>query len=216
MQYRKPVLSRGPLRGRREFRHVRLRIGPVEIAAVLARTRILRVLLREILELRAALDLRDQVLRLLLVVDEDVVQVILAVAAHALDELVVARLHFGVGRLVLLQEALDHRAQHDGLLRDGDLRLYVRTVRDAFANRFLHQDFAVHELLAHGLLQLRAVGLALLDELRDHRVGARLRNRRAVDDGDVLGECRCRCKCSRRDPQAGGCQDHREFLMRLD
>ncbi|MET3819958.1 hypothetical protein ABID76_002602 [Burkholderia ambifaria] len=160
------------LRGRREFRHVRLRVGPVEVAAILARTRILRVLLREILELRAALDLRDQVLRLLLVVDEDVMQVVLAVAAGTLHELVIARLHIRFARLVLLQEALDHRAQHDRLLRDGDLRLHVRAVRDAFADRFLHQDFAVHEFLAHGLLQLRAVGLTLLDELRDHRVGA--------------------------------------------
>ncbi|MDW9228092.1 hypothetical protein C7S15_2668 [Burkholderia cepacia] len=43
----------------------------------------------------------------------------------------------------------------------------------------------------------------MLHELGDHRVRARLRNRRAVDDGDVLGKCRCRCESSRRDPQAG-------------
>jgi len=142
-----------------------------------------------------------------------VVQVIFAVAAGRLHELVVARLHFGVGRLVLLQEVLDHRAQHDRLLCDRNLCLHVRAIRNAFANRFLHQDFAVHEFLAHGLLQLRAIGLALLHELRDHRVGALLRNRRTVDDGDVLGKGRRRCESSRREPQAGGFQDHREFLM---
>src|SRR6266702_3484461 len=64
------------LRGSGKLRHISLRIRPVEVATILARSRVLRELLREVFEARASLDLRNQILRLLLVVDEDVVQVI--------------------------------------------------------------------------------------------------------------------------------------------
>ncbi len=115
-------------------------------------------------------------------------------AARVLHQRVVACFDFFVGRLVVLQEVFDQRAQHDGLLGNRDLRLDVRTRRDATASRFFHQDFTVDQLFAHGGLQLRRILLTLMDELIDERIDTCFRNRCAVHDGDIL----CKRRRSRK------------------
>ncbi len=131
-------------------------------------------------------------------------------AACALHEVVVTGFDFGVGRRVVLHEIFDQRAQHHGLLRDGDLRLHVRMRRDSAARGFLHQDFTVDQFFANGHLQLRRVLLALMDKLLDQRIGACFRNRRAVHDGDVLCERRRGRERSQQYPGTGFLQGHRK------
>jgi len=93
---------------------------------------------------------------------------------NLLDELVVAHLRVGIARRVLLDEISDERAQHDRLLGDGDLGLHVGARRNAFARGFLHENLAIDELVAHGLMQQRRILLASRGVLRDNGLRRRL------------------------------------------
>ena len=64
----------------RELGHVGARRREVEVAAVLGRARILRVLLRQVLELRAGLELGDDRLGLVFLLDQDVLGLVLGAA----------------------------------------------------------------------------------------------------------------------------------------
>ena len=111
--------------GGSEFRHHLVLLEEAEIAALLRAAGVLAVLLGERREVRAALELGDDLLRLGLVVHQDVLGVDLLFARLAGDILVVAGMHRLVG-----DAGSDRLAQHGGLqrpvLRRGDLALHRR------------------------------------------------------------------------------------------
>jgi hypothetical protein len=151
---------------------------------------ILGVLLRQVLELRAGLELGDDGLGLVFLLDQDVADAVFGAARLGL-ELVVFGLDLGVGDRRLLVDVGGEQADQDALA--GDLHLLLEVVRgaEAAALGFLDQDLVGDDLVADQLVdvrrQLLAAGGGLLLHLGDDRVGARLRHRLAVDDGDVLG-----------------------------
>jgi hypothetical protein len=85
----------------RELGHVGAGVGEVEVAAVLGRARVLRALLREVLELRAGLELGDDRLGLVFLLDQDMAGAVLGAARLRL-ELVVFGLDLGVADRRLL------------------------------------------------------------------------------------------------------------------
>jgi hypothetical protein len=93
-------------------------------------------------------------------------------------------LHLGVGHRVLAHVLAKVRADDDLLARHVELGLNFRLLGGPALLRFLHQDLAVHELVAHHAAHLLGVGAAALDLLLHQEVGACLRHRHAVDGGD--------------------------------
>src|SRR4051812_29517285 len=156
---------------------------PVEVAATLLRAGVLGVLLREVGEAAAFLKLADQVLRLVLVVDQDVARAVLLVAALALGALVLL-LDVGIAHRVLLHVVAQVRAHQDFLARDGKLRLHLRVLGHPLFLRLLADDLAVHQLIAHHQAGLGIVRRAAVSLLLHHEFEVRLRHDHAVHLGD--------------------------------
>ena len=112
-----------------------------------AGARVLRVLLGQVLELGAALDLRDQRLGLVFVLDQDVARAVFGAGGLGL-ELVVLGLGLGVGDRVLLLEVLEQLADQDALARQFHLRAVVGRGGDALLLGLLREDLAQHDLVA--------------------------------------------------------------------
>jgi hypothetical protein len=124
-----------------ELGHVAGRVGPVEVAAVGARSRVLGLLLGDVLELLALLQVGDDLLGLVFLLHQDVARLVF-LAAVGRHELVVLGLDLGVGHRVLLLVVGEQLADQDGLAGQFHLRLEVVAGVQAALLRFLHEDLA--------------------------------------------------------------------------
>jgi len=141
------------------FRHVGRGLGPIQVAAVFGGAGVLGVLLGQVLELGAGLDLGDQLLGVFLVVDEDVARVEFLARLLGLD-LVVLGLGFRVADRVRLDEVLEQRVDQHRLANQFELALVVGRVGDAGLLGFLSEDLAHHDLVTRLGLHLRGSVLA--------------------------------------------------------
>jgi hypothetical protein len=152
------------------------------------------------------LELRDDRLGVFFLFHQDVAGAVLGAARLGL-ELVVLGLDLGVADGRLLVDVGGEQADQDALASHLHLRLVVVGAAEAAALGLLDQDLVGDDLVADQLLDVRRQLLAarggLFLDLGDHRVGARLGHRLAVDHGDVLG-----LGSQRDEPGAGdGSQD---------
>ncbi len=184
--------------GLRELGHVAGCGRPVQVTAVGAGARVLGLLLGDVLELGALLEVGDDGLGLVFLLDQDVARLVFLARAGG-GELVVLGLDLGVGHGVLLLVVREEGADHDGLAGQLHLVLELGAVGHALLLRFLHEDLAQHDFFldlgTDGVVDRTAAGLDLLHQ----GIHARGGHGFAVDDGHVL----------RGRPGGGGHQDRR-------
>lgn len=180
-----------------ELGHEARGVGPVEIAAVGARSRVLALLLGDVLELGALLQVGHDLLGLVLGLDQDVAGLVF-LAAVGRHELVVLGLHLGIGDRAGLAVVLEQRADQDGLAGEFELVPVVVGGVQALLLRFLHEHFARDDFLAQLALHFRRDRAAGRGQLLGQHVHARLGHGLAVDDGCVLRHGRQRNRTEQR------------------
>ncbi len=171
--------------GFRELRHVAAGIGPVQIAAVGARARVLGLLLGDFVELAALVQAGNDRLGLFFLFHKDMACLVFLAAVGGL-ELVVLGLDLGVGDRIGFLVIGKQLADQQGLARQLHLALEVIRRVQAALLRFLHEDFACDHFVLDLPFHLRRDRAARFGNLRRQRVGAGLRDGLAVDDGEVL------------------------------
>jgi len=170
----------------RERLDISVRTRPVQIAAVGGRAGVLGAL-GQVLELGAALELLDDLLGLVFLLQEDVTGAVLPVA-HLLPLRLIGGRHFGIRDRALFQFVAHQRLDQRVLALHVELELHFRLLGQAPTTGLLQEYLAANQLLLDHLAQLRRVLLALLLELGDPRILARLGDRSIVDHGQVLRE----------------------------
>jgi hypothetical protein len=155
---------------------------PVEVAATLLAARVLRARLRDVRELRTLLELGDHFLRLVLLLDQDVRDLVFLVAELRLDR-VVFLADVGFGNRVRLDPVGDVRAHEHGLRRQVHLRLDFVLLVQALLLRLARQELARVELLAKRGAKLGRVRLPLRGAFLQHHVELRLRVQRLAFGG---------------------------------
>ncbi len=115
---------------------------PIEVTAAGFRALVLGLLRSDFLEVRALLDLRDDVLGLILLFDQDVASAVFLAPCFCLDAIVFLS-HYILtdreGSQVILQVGVDQ----DALPLDYNLRSDFRVFVQPFLRRFLSDDFSV-------------------------------------------------------------------------
>ena len=171
--------------GFRKLRHEVRWIGPVEVAALGARTRVLRLLLGEVFELGALLEIGQDLVGLLFGGHQNVARLVLLATTDS-HELVVLACDIGVGHRVLLAVVFEQRADQDGLACQFKLVFIVVGGVELLLLRFLHEHFTCHDFVTQLRLHLGGHGASRTGELLGQHFQARLGHGLAVDHGDVL------------------------------
>ncbi len=137
--------------GGREFGHHLILLEEPQVAALLRRARILAVLLGQRRKVPAALQIGDDLLRLVFVVDQDVLRMHLFLAGLAGDVLVIAGMQRGIG------DRRPHLLAQDGglqrtIFRRGHLPLHGRVLVEARLARGGNQRPLIDHLIEqHGV-----------------------------------------------------------------
>ena len=168
-----------------KLRHEVRRIGPVEVTALGTRARILRLLLGEVFELGALLEIGQDLVGLLFGGHQNVARLVLLATTDS-HEFVVLACDLGVGHRVLLAVVFEQCADQDGLACQFKLVFIVVGGVELLLLRFLHEHFACHDFVAQLRLHLGGHGAPRTGQLLGQHFQARLGHGLAVDHGDVL------------------------------